>query len=303
MYDVIILGGGAAGLTAALYARRYGLSALLIEELYLGGQIINTHEIENYPGFAAPISGGELIDEFEKQMRIYKPDIIYSTVTGVELAGDVKVIKTVKQSYESRCIIAATGRNPRELGLAREKKLRGSGVSYCATCDGNFFRGKEIAIVGGGDTAVTEALFLSRICRKVYIIHRRDSFRAARAETAKLKTAGNIESIMNARITELLGEDKVEGVVLSEAGHSPRTLELSAVFVAVGAVPNSKMFEGMLTLDEHGYIITDDEMRTNITGVFAAGDVRRKSLRQVITAAADGAVASYSAMLAMQAID
>ncbi|MDR1558530.1 MAG: thioredoxin-disulfide reductase [Clostridiales bacterium] len=300
MYDVIVLGGGAAGLTAALYARRYGLGVLLIEELYLGGQIINTHEIENYPGFSKPITGGELIDEFEKQTRIYEPRIIYETINGVEFGDNIKVIRTAKQSYESRCVIAATGRNPRELGLAREKELRGSGVSYCATCDGNFFRDKEVAVVGGGDTAVTEALFLSRICRKVYIIHRRDSFRAARAETEKLKNHDNIELIMNARVTELLGEKKVEGAVLSQEGHTPRALELSAVFVAVGASPNSKLFEGSLNLDGQGYIITDDEMRTNIPGIFAAGDIRRKSLRQVITAAADGAIAAHNAMLTVQ---
>ena len=297
MLDVIILGGGAAGLSAALYARRYGLSVLLIEELFLGGQIINTAEIENYPGFPAR-SGGELIDEFEKQARLYEPGFIYKSVTGVDFSKDIKLVKTADQDFESRSVIIATGRSPRELGLKREQELKGSGISYCATCDGNFFRGKDVAVVGGGDTAVTEAIFLSRICRKVYIIHRRDNFRAAPAETAKLNTTGNIEPVMNARVTELLGESKVEGIVVSEAGN-PLQLDLSAVFIAVGAVPNSKLFEGILNLDEQGYIITDEEMRAGIPGIFAAGDIRKKNLRQVITAASDGAVAAHSAMLYM----
>ena len=298
MIDVIILGGGAAGLTAALYARRYGLSVLLIEELYLGGQIINTAEIENYPGYSRPLSGGDLIDELEKQARIYKPDIKYETVTEVDFHKKIKLIKTTTgNTFESRCVIIAMGRNPRELGLAREKELTGSGISYCATCDGNFFRGKDVAVVGGGDTAVTEAVFLSRICRKVYIIHRRDSFRAAHAETDKLKAADNIEPIMNAQVRALLGEKKLESIVLSEPNESSRILELSAVFVAVGAIPNSKLFTGVLNLDEQGYIITDEEMNTGIPGVFAAGDIRKKMLRQVITAASDGAIAAHSAML------
>jgi len=299
MYDVIILGGGAAGLTAALYARRYGLGTLLIEELYLGGQIINTAEIENYPGFCTPISGVDLIAGFEKQARLYNPDIVYETVREINFGNKVKIIRTADNNYECLTVIAATGQNPRELGLPREGELRGSGVSYCATCDGNFFRGKTVAVAGGGDTAVTEALFLSRICRKVYIIHRRDSFRAAQAEVNKLRNTGGIEPVMNARVTGLLGQNKVEGITVSENGSS-RTLELSALFIAVGAAPNSSLFKGVLDLDDHGYIITDSEMHTNVPGVFAAGDVRHKTLRQLVTAASDGAIAAHNAMLAIQ---
>ena len=304
MHDVIILGGGAAGLTAALYSRRYGLSVLLIEELYLGGQIASTTGIENYPGFSS-ISGGALIDEFEKQTMAYKPDIIYESVKEVDFSKAIKIVKTTKKEYESHCVIVAMGRNPRELGLPREKELKGLGVSYCATCDGNFFKGKDVAVVGGGDTAVTEAVYLSRICRKVYIIHRRDTFRAAQAETDKLKAADNIELVLNAQVRKLLGDNKIESIEVSESNgsendKSSRVLDVSAVFVAIGAAPNSKVFEGILTLDEQGYIIGDDEMRTNITNIFAAGDIRKKSLRQVITAASDGAVAAHNTMLAMQ---
>ena len=301
MYDVIILGGGAAGLAAALYARRYGLGALLLEELYLGGQIINTTEIENYPGFPSPISGVDLINEFETQARLYSPDIVYEAVTGVNLIGPVKKVQTSEREYECQCVIAATGQTPRELGLAREKELRGFGVSYCATCDGNFFRGKTVAVAGGGDTAVTEALFLSRICRKVYIIHRRDSFRAARAETDKLARTENIEPVMGAQVAELLGGNRVDGVVAAQAGGARRTLEVSALFIAIGSIPKSDLFKDTLDLDEYGYIVTDDDMLTNIPGVFAAGDVRKKNLRQLITAAADGAVAAHSAMRYIEA--
>lgn len=300
MYDVIILGGGAAGLTAALYTRRYGLSALLIEELYLGGQIINTAEIENYPGYSTPISGMDLMSEFEKQARNYDPVIVYETVTGVFLNEAVKTVKTEDNEYKSRCVIIATGQNSRELGVARERELRGSGVSYCAVCDGNFFRGKTAAVVGGGDTALTEALFLSRICRKVFIIHRRDSFRAAQAEVNKLKKTDNIEPVMNARVIELLGAGKVEGVTVCGAGGSLRTLEINALFIAVGAIPKSGLFKDILALDEYGYIITDDDMRASIPGVFAAGDVRKKALRQLVTAASDGATAAHNAMLYIQ---
>ena len=300
MYDVIILGGGAAGLTAALYARRYGLGVMLAEELYLGGQIINTSEIENYPGHSTPISGFDLINEFEKQVRKYDPVIMYETVMGVDFDGAVKKVKTAANVYESRCVIIATGQNPRELGIPRENELRGSGVSYCAACDGNFFKGKTVGVVGGGNTAVTEALYLGRICGKVYIIHRRDSFRAAQAEVNKLMDAGNIQPVMNARVTELFGENRVEGVRISETGGASRDLELSALFIAVGAIPKSDLFKGILYLDEHGYIVTDDETRTSIPGVFAAGDVRKKTLRQLITAASDGATAAHNAMLYIQ---
>ena len=296
MYDVIILGGGAAGLTALLYARRYGLNAMLIEELYLGGQIINTAEIENYPGFPTSVSGMDLMSDLEKQARLYNPAIVYETVTGVDFSGAAKIVRTEGNQYESRCVIAATGQNSRELGLTREKELRGAGVSYCATCDGNFFRDKTVAIAGGGDTAVTEALFLSRICRKVYIIHRRDSFRAAKAEVEKLRSTGNIETVMNSQVRELLGDSKVEGIQVAENGGASRALEVSALFIAVGAIPQSGLFKGVLEMDGYGYIITDDDMRTNIPGVFAAGDVRRKTLRQLVTAAADGATAAHNAM-------
>ncbi|MDR1541111.1 MAG: thioredoxin-disulfide reductase [Clostridiales bacterium] len=296
MYDVIILGGGPAGLTAALYSLRYGMKTLILEELYLGGQIVNTSEIENYPGFSEPISGEELIASLEKQVRAYNPDIVYEAVKEVNFGQTIKSIATSQKIYEGKTVIIAMGQNPKQLGVDREKELRGKGVSYCATCDGNFFRGKDVAVVGGGDTAITEAEFLSRICSDVYVIHRRSEFRAAKAEVEKLNKASNVHFILSSKVSALKGETLLEAVDVKQTEGTQITLPVSALFVAVGAVPNTALFKGGISLDPNGYIVTDEDMRTGISGVFAAGDIRRKSLRQVSTAAADGAIAAHWAM-------
>ncbi len=300
MYDVIIIGGGPAGLSAALYTLRYGLKTLIIEELYLGGQIVNIHEIENYPGVSRQISGFELTSEMEAQAKRYGAEIIRATVTGIT-TGSVKTVQTTEGSHECEAVILATGQKPKELGLTGEKELRGRGVSYCATCDGMFFRGKDVAVVGGGDTAVTEAAFLSNFCKKVYLIHRRDTFRAAKAEIDKISQKPNVELVVNSSVTKLLHEDVLTGLEVStKSGDSSEasvsTISVSAIFIAVGAIPNTKAFEGIITLDESGYILTDEHTHTNVEGIFAAGDIRQKPLRQIVTAASDGAVAAHSAL-------
>ncbi|MCL2461823.1 MAG: thioredoxin-disulfide reductase [Defluviitaleaceae bacterium] len=297
MYDTIIIGGGPAGLSAALYAYRYGLRALVIEKLYPGGQIVNAAEVENYPGHVS-ISGYDLTEIMLSQVTRNNVSIVSETVTGMSLAGPVKRVQTSENAYEAKTVIIATGKHPRGLGLPRENELRGRGISYCATCDGNFYRGKRAAVVGGGDTAVTDALFLSRICEKVWIIHRRDAFRAADAEVKKLDGHPNIERLMSASVTKLIGMDKLEAITVETArsGSAPEEIRIDGLFVAVGAVPDTELFKGVLTLDEAGYIVSDEDMRTNVGGVFAAGDVRRKTLRQVVTAAADGAQAAHQAM-------
>ncbi|MDR3239979.1 MAG: thioredoxin-disulfide reductase [Clostridiales bacterium] len=299
MFDIIILGGGPAGLTAALYARRYGLDVLLLEELYLGGQIINTHAIENYPGFSQAISGGELIDALEAQVRAYQPAIAYESVKEAGLTGPVKKIQTSQNLYESATVIIAAGQNPRPLDLPRENELKGKGVSYCATCDGNFFRGRDVAVVGGGDSALTETIYLSRLCREVTIIHRREEFRAAQAEVDKLMDAPNVTRLMNSQVTELIGDDRLEALRVRNRDGSERVLSVSGVFAAIGAVPNTALFKDSLRLDDYGYILTDETMYTGVPGVFAAGDIRRKTLRQVVTAASDGAAAAHAAMRAL----
>jgi thioredoxin reductase (NADPH) len=295
MHDLLILGGGPAGLAAALYATRYGLDVCLLEELYLGGQIVNAAEVENYPGYPDPVPGGYLADSLEKQVRRSLVKIAFETVKGVDFSGGAKKVRTSAGAYEAKTVIVAMGQNPRPLGVEREQELRGKGVSYCATCDGNFFRGKDVAVAGGGDTAVTEASFLSRICRSVHIIHRRSEFRAAKAEVDKLSGAGNVHFVLDSQVAALKGDEALEAVGVK--GAQERDISVSALFVAIGSVPNTVLFKDVLQLDSNGYIIADENMGTGVDGVFAAGDIRRKSLRQVATATADGAIAAHSAML------
>ncbi len=301
MYDTIIIGAGPAGFSAALYACRYGMKTLILEEQYTGGQIVNTHEIENYPGFAG-IGGGDLMDAFEKQVMGYSPDLKYDGIKGIVLpnmdGNGIFAVQGESGLYEGRTVIICTGQSPRPLGVEREDELKGRGISYCATCDGNFFKGKDVAIVGGGDTAVTEAVFLSRICSNVHLIHRRNEFRASQYEVDKLKQSANIHLHMERRVMKLLGEDRLAGIELGDVSAEPATeaLDVSAVFVAVGATPRSAAFKDILNMDDYGYILADENTRTNIDGIYAAGDIRKKRLRQVVTAAADGAVAAYEAM-------
>ncbi len=295
MTDVCIIGGGPAALGAALYAARSGLSAVVFEKKFVGGQASTTHDVDNYLGFSDDPSGAELAERMRAHVEKFPVKFKFSSVKALELDKNIKKIYTAKAEFEARSIILAMGASPRPLGLEGEDKLRGKGVSYCATCDGMFFRGKSVAVVGGGDTAVADAIYLAPICEKVYLIHRRNEFRAAAVDVEKLRQCENVEFVTESRVTELHGEDLLSSITV-ETKDGAREIEVSGLFVAVGTVPETELVKGKVKLDESGFIITDEEMKTSVDGVFAVGDIRRKPLRQIITAVADGAVAASSAV-------
>ncbi|HHV60949.1 MAG TPA: thioredoxin-disulfide reductase [Clostridiaceae bacterium] len=296
MYDVVIVGGGPAGFTAALYAARAKLDTLLIEKMVSGGQMATTYVMENYPGFAEPISGPDLALRMEKQARRFGAQVLNDTVVDLQLDKVKKEIKTTKDILYSKTVILCMGAKPRELGCPGEKELKGSGVSYCATCDGAFFKDRIVAVVGGGDTAAEDALYLTRFCPKVYLIHRRDSLRATKVLQEAVFSNDKIEVVWDSVVEEIHGRFDVEGIkVKNVKTDESRKIEAEGVFVAIGVVPNTELVKGKVELNQAGYIITDDSMQTNIFGVYAAGDIREKVLRQVITAASDGAVAAYMA--------
>ena len=295
-FDIIIIGGGPAGYTAALYGARAGRSVLLLEKLAPGGQMGTTDLIDNYPGFPQGVKGFQLAMDMKAGAERFGAQTKLEAVTALELAGDVKTVHTKKDGYEARAVILATGAQPRELGLPQERALRGRGVSYCATCDGMFYRGKDVAIIGGGNTAVADALYLSKLCGRVYLIHLRDKLRAPDSQRVLLEQAGNVEFLWNSRAEELLYAERLTGLktVRVDTGES-RTLDCAGVFVAVGQVPETSLLAGQVELDEAGYVVAGENCQTNLPGVFAAGDLRQKPLRQIITAAADGAVAAQMA--------
>ena len=295
MYDVIIIGSGPAGLTAAIYGQRARLSVLVMEKQPMsGGQILNTYDVDNYPGLPG-IGGFELGMKLREHADKLGAEFVTADVTAVELSGEVKKVLTEQQTYEARTVILATGAGYRALGVPGEKELRGMGVSYCATCDGAFFRGKDTAVVGGGDVALEDALFLARGCRKVYLIHRRDEFRGAKVLQEKVAATPNIEVIWDSEVVSIQGNEKVESVTIyNKKKQEQSECAVSGVFIAVGILPNTAMFQGQVALDEGGYIKAGEDCVTATAGVFAAGDVRTKQLRQVITAAADGANAITS---------
>ncbi len=295
-FDVIVLGGGPAGYTAAMYTARAGLSTLVIEKLYAGGQMTQTPNIENYPGFPQGIDGVLLGMNFQAGAQNAGVQTLNAEVTEVKLQGKEKVLTTAKGDFIGRTVIIATGADHRHLGLSREWELTGKGVTYCATCDGMFYRGKTVAVVGGGNSAASEALVLSRIAKKVYLIHRRDSLRASKSYNEPLNQAENVEFIWNSQVTELLGQEKLSGVKLQNVQTGQETeLQLDGLFVSIGRNPATELFRGQLELDENGYIVADESTRTSIPGVYAVGDVRTKEVRQIVTAAADGAVAAHYA--------
>ena len=296
MYDVIIIGGGAAGLTAGLYAGRGGLKTLIIEKMYTGGQAATTYEVDNYPGFSETISGPDLVMKMEAHAKKFGTQIIYEDVIDIDVDGAKKTVKTNQNIYQAKALILAMGATWKELGLERENELRGAGISYCATCDGAFYRDKVTAVVGGGDTAVEDALFLSRFCSKVYLIHRRDRLRAVKVLQDAAFANDKIQFVWDTTVEKILGQDSVEGITVKNLKtNEARYIKIDGLFIAVGVVPNSDIVKGKVETNERGYIITDESMQTNKFGVYAAGDVREKTLRQIITAAADGAVAAYSA--------
>lgn len=295
MYDMIIIGSGAAGLAAAIYGMRARLSTIIIEKQPMsGGQIINTYDVDNYPGLPG-IGGFDLAMKFREHADALGAQFVMEQVQSVELSGATKKVVTDANTYEGRTVVIATGATHRKLQIPGEKKLTGMGVSYCATCDGAFFRGKEVAVIGGGDVALEDALFLARGCSKVYLIHRRDTFRGAKVLQEKVFATENIEILWDTVPEEIKGEQQVEALSLSNK-KTKETSEISVqgVFVAVGIEPNTELFSGILDMDESGYIKAGEEGVTSMPGVFAAGDVRTKQLRQIITAAADGANAVTS---------
>ena len=295
-FDVIVLGGGPAGYTAAMYTARAGLSTLVIEKLYAGGQMTQTPNIENYPGFPQGIDGVLLGMNFQAGAQNAGVQTLNAEVTAVSLQGSEKILTTAKGDFVGRAVIIATGADHRHLGLPREWELTGKGVPYCATCDGMFYRGKTVAVVGGGNSAASEALVLSRIAKKVYLIHRRDSLKASRTYHQPLEQAENVEFICNSQVSQLLGEEKLSGVVLQDVqSGQEKELALDGLFISVGRNPATELFRGQLELDKNGYIVADETTRTSIPGVYAVGDVRTKTVRQIVTAAADGAVAAHYA--------
>lgn len=300
-FNLLIIGGGPAGYTAGIYAARAGLKTAVMEKLAPGGQMALTDHIDNYPGAEPGIDGVTLGEQMRKNAEYAGAESIFDEVTGVQLDGPVKTIHTANDSYQSDTVIIAAGAEPRPLGVPNEDHWIGRGLSYCAVCDGMFFRGKTVAVIGGGNTAVSDALMLSGICEHVYLIHRRDQFRADQVLTKKLEHTENITVLRSSILTAIEGNDRISGLrVQSKETGNEQSILCDGVFAAIGRIPTSTLFKEHTATDEAGYILTDGTMETNIPGVFAAGDIRAKSFRQIITAAADGAIAAHSAEIYLQ---
>ena len=295
MYDIIIVGGGPAGLTAALYAKRAGFSTLLLEGGVLGGQAAATPDIENWPG-TRHISGSDFAANLYEQSRALGAELRLEAATALEAEGALRRVSTSAGRYEARCLILANGVKRRKLGVPGEERLAGRGVSYCATCDGNFFRGKEVAVVGGGNTALEDALYLAALCPKVHLIHRRERFTGDAHLVDSVRDVANIRRCMDTRVLEIQGEASVSALRL-EGPRGAHILPVSGVFAAVGLIPDNEAFAPPLELDAYGYLQAGCDCRTPLPGVFAAGDTRSKQLRQLVTAAADGATAAFQAGL------
>ncbi len=295
MYDVIIIGAGPAGLGAAIYAKRAGLEVAVMDRSPIsGGQVLTTYEVDNYLGLPG-VSGGDLSDMFREHADKLEVPFITADVQNISDGDGKKIIKTDDGEFKTRTVILATGASHSHLGVPGEQQLAGMGVSYCATCDGAFFRKRTVAVVGGGDVAVEDAIFLAGLCKKVYVIHRRDSLRAAASLQKKLMALENVEIIWDSEVKEICGSDMVESInIRNKKTGEERTLEVNGVFIAVGIVPNTEPFRGTVEMDDNGYIIADETCVTSQAGIFAAGDIRKKAMRQIITAVADGANAVNS---------
>lgn len=292
IYDVAVIGGGPGGYTAALYCARSGLSVLVLEKLSPGGQMATTSMVDNYPGFEEGIDGFELGEKMQRGAERFGAETAFVNVTAVDLKNEIKVIDTSKGQVKARAVVLATGASPREIGLPEEASLRGRGVAYCATCDGMMYRNKTVVVVGGGNSAAADALYLSKICKKVYLVHRRDTLRASNVYLEPLKNS-SVEFIWNSQVKQILHDKKVTGVVVENLEGQLTEIPCDGVFAAIGRVPDTELFKGQTELDGQGYIQADESTRTNLPGVFAVGDVRTKPLRQIVTAASDGAVASH----------
>ncbi len=294
-YDIVIVGAGTAGLSAAIYAVRAGKSVIVLEATTHGGQIVNTPEVENYPGIQK-ISGFEFANNLYEQAKSLGAEVIYEKVIGIEVNGEEKIVHTTKEDYQAKAVILATGAKNRPLGLEHEKEWIGAGISYCATCDGMFYRGKDVAVAGGGNTALEDAIFLTNYCRKVYLIHRRDAFRGEEKLLQTLKEKPNVEFVLNANITRLIGEDGVDGVEVEDKNtHEKRIIDVMGLFVAIGQMPENSEFINVVDLDKGGYIEAKEDCKTKTKGIFTAGDCRTKKVRQLATAASDGAIAALAA--------
>lgn len=290
MYDIIIVGAGPAGLTSAIYTRRAMKSVLVLEALSYGGQIINTLSIENYPAMPG-VSGFDFATNLYNQAKDLGADIKFEKVLEIK-DGSLKKVVTSKGSYECKCVIIATGCENRKLGLPLEEELTGRGISYCATCDGNFYKGKVVAVVGGGNTALEDALYLSDIASKVYLIHRREEFRGEESTLNLLKKKKTIEFLLNSNVTKLVGNEKLEKIIVND----DKEIDVDGLFVAIGKIPENENFRKLINLDDNGYIDSSEDCHTNVSGIFVAGDARRKDLRQLVTATSDGAVAASEAI-------
>ena len=296
IYDMIIIGGGPAGYTAALYASRAGLDTLLIEKMSAGGQMALTDIIDNYPGFDEGIDGFTLGMKMQAGAERFGSKTEYSEVTGVDFSTDVKKIITSNGDFFAYTVVIATGADPRELGIDGEKDLVGRGLHYCAHCDGRFYKGKTVIVVGGGNTAASDALYLSNLAEKVYVVHRRDALRATKIYHEPLMRANNVEFVWNTVVSDYIVDGKVVGAKLKNVNSGEeRDILCDGIFVSIGRKPITEIFSDYITLDPSGYIVADESTKTNIDGVFVAGDVRTKTLRQVVTAVADGAVAVHYA--------
>jgi thioredoxin reductase (NADPH) len=295
-YDVIVIGSGPAGLTAGIYSTRAGLKTLLLEKNTIGGQVSKTSLIENYPGFPEGIDGVKLIEKMMEQAKKFDVEIAIEEAQSIVVKEKEKIIKTQKKEYQAKAIIIASGSKFKELGVPGEKELIGKGVSYCAVCDGPLFRNRVVGVVGGGDSALSEAIYLSKLTQKVYLIHRRDQFRAVKSIQDKVSSIKNIEVILNTVVKEIKGETKIKAItIVDKKSNRESQLELNGLFIYVGAIPNTDFIKGLIKLDEEGYIITSENLETNVRGIFAAGDVRKKPLRQISTSVGDGALAAIMA--------
>ena len=295
MYDIVIIGAGPAGLTAAIYAKRASKSVLVLEAKAYGGQIINTPDIENYP-VAAHISGFEFATKVYEQAQALGAEFVFEKAVDIKDLGDIKEVVTESNVYQAKAVIIATGSENRKLGVDREDELVGRGISYCATCDGAFYRKKSVAVVGGGNTALEDALYLADIAEKVYLIHRRDGFRGEEETVKSLRARDNVEFVLNSQVVKLNAEKRLESIEVLNKDGSIRTIEVKGLFVAVGRIPENQNFAKVVNLDASGYAMAGEDCVTNTKGVFVAGDNRVKNVRQLVTATADGAVAVNEAV-------
>lgn len=298
IYDLIIVGGGPCGLSASVYAGRSGIRTLLLEEYACGGQILNTYEIKNYPGFEN-ISGPELASKIQNQAEILGTEIKYEKAIDFDFSGKIKVVKTQKNTYLAKTIILSLGARPRKLGLEREEELTGKGVSYCAICDGGFFKNKKVAVVGGGNSAIEDAPYLTNLASNAYLINRSKKYRAQATLLNKVKSLeaqNKIQIFEDTVVTKLLGDKKLESIIIKNiVTEKEQQLDVDGLFIEIGRIPNTEMLKDKLQLDEYNYIVTDKNLMTSVSGVFAGGDVIQKTLRQIVTAGSDGAICATNA--------